>query len=66
MKATYQQPTTDIMVLETIKMIAASNGALLGTTEPGVIDLNSAEDTDATNGNLARRRSVWDDEDEEE
>ena len=66
MKKIYQNPNTDIITISIAQMIAASNGALLGddpTSEP--IDLSAAGETNATSGNLSRR-SVWDDEDEEE
>ena len=61
MKAIYQQPTTDIMVLETINMIAGSNGKL-GTDEPGDINLGGAAETNNTYGGLSRRNSIWDDD----
>ena len=58
---TYQKPTTDITVLETINMIAASNN--YNEPEKGQ-DLGNVGETTETSGNLSRRRSVWDDEDE--
>ena len=58
---TYQKPTTDITVLETINMIAASNN--YDEPEKGQ-DLGNVGETTETSGNLSRRRSVWDDEDE--
>ena len=58
---TYQKPITDITVLETINMIAASNN--YDEPEKGQ-DLGNVGETTETSGNLSRRRSVWDDEDE--
>ena len=58
---TYQKPITDITVLETINMIAASNN--YDEPEKGQ-DLGNVGETTETQGNLSRRRSVWDDEDE--
>ena len=58
---TYQKPITDITVLETINMIAASNN--YNEPEKGQ-DLGNVGETTETSGNLSRRRSVWDDEDE--
>ena len=58
---TYQKPTTDITMLETINMIAASNN--YNEPEKGQ-DLGNVGETTETSGNLSRRRSVWDDEDE--
>ena len=66
MKATYQNPRTDIITISVAQMIAASNGGLLGDNEnPNDLDLTNAGTTDQTSGNLSRR-SVWDDEEEEE
>ena len=62
MKAIYQSPKTDIISISLQHMIALSN------LEQGQ-DLGDAPETDATEGNLSRRRrrSVWDEwEDEEE
>ena len=67
MKAIYQKPATEIVVLTTgIHLLAISNG-LLGDGETPK-DFNPNEETnttDATSGNLSRR-SVWDDEEEED
>ena len=63
MKATYQHPTTDIVSVSTEQMIASSNN--YGEPEKGQ-DLSNAEETNATSGNLSRRRSVWDEEGEDE
>jgi|GEM_PF-2933876 len=63
MKKTYQQPTTLVAVIEMQQIIAASP---LGPVEEGH-NQNEVPTTDATSGNLSRRRrSVWDDEEEEE
>ena len=58
MKATYQQPMTELLGMISTEMIAAS---LLTPVEEGQ-DLNEAPTTDETSGNLSRY-SVWDDED---
>ena len=58
---TYQKPTTDITVLETINMIAASNN--YDQPEQGQ-DLGQVGETNATSGNLSHRRSVWGEEEE--
>ena len=40
---------------------------LLGNDDkPNNLDLENIAETDATEGNLSRRRTVWDDEEEEE
>ena len=61
MKKTYLIPNTDIITVSLAQMIAASNN--YGQPEQGQ-DLGQTETTDQTSGNLSRRRSVWDDEDE--
>ncbi len=53
---TYQKPTTDITVLETINMIAASQ--LKDIVDNGQ-DLGDAPTTEQTSGNLSRLRIVW-------
>ncbi|MBQ7510248.1 MAG: hypothetical protein IJT53_05020 [Prevotella sp.] len=63
MKKTYQNPKTDIVTISVAQMIATSSNNY-GQPEQGQ-DLNTVETTEATSGNLSRR-SVWDDEDEEE
>jgi hypothetical protein len=63
MKAIYQNPTTDIITISVSQMIAATNN--YGTPENGQ-DLNQAEETNATEGNLSRRRDIWADEEEDE
>lgn len=67
MKATYQKPVTDIIILSPHANMLEGSGGLLGTNEnPNDLDLGNAAETDATSGNLSRRKSVWDDEEEEE
>jgi len=61
MKAIYQQPTTDIYLVATTQMIAASD--LIKNNSQ---NLGEAPTTDATSGNLSRRRSLWDEEEEED
>lgn len=67
MKATYQKPVTDIIILSSHANILTGSGGLLGDgEEPNDLDLDNPATTDATSGNLSRRKSVWDDEEEEE
>lgn len=54
----YQKPSTELVNVMTVQMIAAS-------VEKG-FNLNDVEETTETSGNLSRRRSVWDDQEEEE
>ena len=64
MKATYQKPATDTMSISVAQIMTGSNN--YGTPEAGQ-DLGTAQETDATSGNLSRRRNtVWDDEEEDE
>ena len=68
MKKTYQHPTTDVVLVSLSQMIAASQEGGLLKEEDGKLndlDLNDIADTEATSGNLSRR-SVWDDEEEEQ
>ena len=66
MKKIYQNPNTDIITISVAQMIAASDGGLLGNGDkPNDLDLTNTGETTATSGNLSRR-SVWDDEEEEE
>jgi len=60
MKKIYQSPETLLMTIATQQMIAASE--LIKDNQQ---DLNEAPTTNETSGNLSRR-SVWDDEEEEE
>lgn len=62
MKKIYQTPATFTTVVELQQVIAASQ---YGQPEVG-FDMNSTAETDATSGNLSRRKSVWDDEEEED
>ncbi len=61
MKKTYQTPETLLTAVELQQMIAISGNGY-GQPELGQ-DLDKVEDTQASDGNLSRRRSVWDDED---
>lgn len=66
MKAIYQKPVTDIILMSTHSNILTGSGGLLGDGEtPKDLDLNNAGETTSTSGNLTRR-SVWDDEEESE
>ena len=66
MKATYQKPKTEISIISGAQMIATSNGGLLGNGDnPNELDLSTAATTEESSGNLSRR-SVWDEEEEEE
>ena len=69
MKKTYQHPTTDVVLVSLSQMIAASKeGGLLkedNNGDPNDLNLDDIADTEATSGNLSRR-SVWDDEEEEQ
>ncbi|MBQ7510032.1 MAG: hypothetical protein IJT53_03910 [Prevotella sp.] len=60
MKKIYQSPETLLMTIATQQMIAASE--LIKDNQQ---DLSNAPETTETSGNLSRR-SVWDDEEEEE
>ena len=60
MKKIYQSPETLLMTIATQQMIAASE--LIKDNQQ---NLNEAPTTNETSGNLSRR-SVWDDEEEEE
>ena len=54
MKKIYQIPTISVIKIQTTQILAGS-------------DLNYKDNTtEATSGNLSRRRSFWDDEDTEE
>lgn len=63
MKATYQKPTTDIVLIGMQGIICGSLG---NGDNPNPFDTTDAPITDETSGNLSRRRNVWDDEEEEE
>ena len=67
MKAIYQKPATEIVMLTTgAHLLTVSNGLLGdGETPKGFNPNEEANTTDATSGNLSRR-SVWDDEEEED
>ena len=60
MKLTYKKPTTEIVTVSIMQMIAAS------PVEDG-FNTNDVDDTEETSGNLSRRyNDVWDEEFEEE
>ena len=61
MKKTYQNPKTDIVTITVAQMIANSP---YGEPEKG-FDLEDVVETPETSGNLSRR-TVWDDEEDEE
>ena len=65
MKTTYQKPMTDVIAIASAQIMA---GSLLktGTDENPYQNLSESPETDATKDNLSRRRSIWDDEEEEE
>ena len=64
MKATYQKPATEIVVLSTgTHLMDISNGKLGNGTSPNGFDPTPpVNETGETSGNLSRR-SIWDDED---
>ena len=68
MKATYQKPSTAIVEIFTVThLLDASKNGMLGD-DPTKAKFNldeNFEETGASSGNLSRR-SVWDDEEEED
>lgn len=64
MKAIYQNPKTDIVTISVEQLMTAGSNNY-GNPELGQ-DLETVGETDATSGNLSRRRSVWDDEEVED
>lgn len=65
MKTTYQKPMTDVIAIASAQIMA---GSLLKTGTDGnpSQDLSNPTETNEIQGNLSRRRSIWDDEEEEE
>ena len=64
MKKTYQSPKTKLMLMSSEQLLTQSNN--YGQPELGQ-DLSEVGTTDATSGNLGRRRrQAWDDEEDEE
>ena len=59
MKAIYQKPETDMILVATQSPIAASP---YGPVENG-FDMQNLSETSENSNNLSRGRSVWDDED---
>ena len=67
MKAIYQRPATETVVLETNKMMASS-GLLNNSLGDNSLmqDLSTIYTTTETDGNLSRRHSLWDDDDDDD
>ncbi len=65
MKTTYQKPMTDVITIASAQIMA---GSLLRQDAYGnpSQDLSTPTETEQTKDNLSRRRSIWDDEEEEE
>ena len=66
MKATYQKPTTDVVLVMSQTILAGSANLGNGVT-PSSIDLSQADNTDNIQGTWtpgSRRGSLWDDEEE--
>lgn len=61
MKKTYIHPTMDIVTIQTVQMIAASDpvGATFGDGDNGTAGLNEG----TASGDAFSRGSLWDDED---
>ena len=66
MKATYQKPEALVTRISTLQMIAASPYGDNFKPESEGLNLDDLQETTETSGNLSRRHSVWDDEEEEE
>lgn len=62
MKTTYQKPMTTVVTLTLQQMIAVSGDPTAGFNTQTAPDLGSG----ITSGNLSRRNTVWDDDEEEE
>ena len=65
MKKTYQQPTTSVFILDTTDMVCASGISAVSGVDDLTLSDESTEEADITTG-YARRRSLWDNEEEEE
>ena len=63
MKKTYQAPETLLTTIAFQQVLTGSNN--YGQPEQGQ-DLSTVGETEATEGNLSRRRTVWDEEEEED
>ena len=65
MKTTYQKPMTDVITIASAQIMA---GSLLRQDANGnpSQDLSNPTETNETQGNLSRRHTVWDDEEEQE
>lgn len=60
MKAIYQKPETEMIVVAAQQLMAGS----LGNPEDGFNIDGAPETTSETSGNLSRRHSIWDDEED--
>ena len=58
---TYLKPNTDVLYISVEQMIAASKPITEGGGK-----LDEAPETTQTNGNLSRRKDIWEDDEEEE
>jgi len=65
MKKTYQAPCTFIAEIELQQMMVSGSNNNYGRPEQGQ-DLDAVGETSETSGNLSRRRSVWDEEEEDD
>ena len=58
---TYLKPNTEVLYISVEQMIAGSP-----VKPEGNKDLSSAPETPETQGNLSRRKDIWEDDEEEE
>ena len=65
MKTTYLKPTTDVLYIKVEQLLNSTSGPV-GPGSTDNHDLNTAPETDATSGNLSRRKDIWADDEEEE
>ena len=63
MKTTYQKPTTEEIIISISQLMSVSQTP--ENVEDG-FDPDDTPTTGETSGNLSRRRTVWDDEEEED
>ncbi len=61
MKKTYLSPATSLHLVEMQTILVGSDLII-----DNVQNLAGAPETDVTSGNLSRRHSIWDDEEQEE
>jgi len=64
MKKTYQAPET-LLTTIAFQQVLTTGSNNYGQPEQGQ-DLSKVGETEATEGNLSRRRTVWDEEEEED